>query len=72
VSSAEQPIAVLPLYRPGTQVMYHGKPDTVDHIIVQRYDLLVHLKENNISVSADKLEVQPTQIPLTRSQPVYD
>ncbi|QBK05610.1 hypothetical protein DW355_13490 [Hylemonella gracilis] len=67
MSNAEQPAAVLPLFRPGTQVMYHGKPETVDHIIIQRYDLLVHLKEANISVNADKVELEPTRIPLSRT-----
>ncbi|EGI77672.1 hypothetical protein [Hylemonella gracilis] len=47
--------------------MYHGKPEVVDHIIIQRYDLLVHLKEANISVNADKVELEPTRIPLSRT-----
>lgn len=49
-------------------MLYHGKPETIDHIVIQRYDLLVHLKESNISVNSDKIQLEPTRIPLGRTR----
>lgn len=63
----EPPVAHLPLYRPGTRVVYQGQYCTVGHVVISRGDLLVHLQEPGISVTADKVQLAPTRILLQRS-----
>jgi hypothetical protein len=63
----EPPVAHLPLYRPGTRVVYQGQYCTVGHVVISRGDLLVHLQEPGVSVTADKVQLAPTRILLQRS-----
>jgi hypothetical protein len=65
--SEEPPVAHLPLYRPGTRVVYQGQYYTVGHVVISRGDLLVHLQEPGVSVTADKVQLAPTRILLQRS-----
>lgn len=62
----EPPVAHLPLYRPGTRVVYQGQTCTVGHVVVSRGELLVHLQETGLSVTADKVQLSPTRILLQR------
>lgn len=62
----QPPIIHLPLFRPGTRVNYKGQTCTVGHIVVSRSQLLVHLKEIDTQVDAEKIELAPTPIPLAR------
>lgn len=61
------PYAMLPLFRPGVQVIYDGQLCTVDHILIHHYDLLIHLKELNVTVDSTKVSLAPTRIRLKRS-----
>lgn len=63
----EPPVAHLPLYRPGTRVVYQGQYCTVGHVVISRSELLVHLQEPGISVPAEKVQLAPTRILLQRS-----
>jgi hypothetical protein len=65
--SDEPPVAHLPLYRPGTRVVYQGQYCTVDHVVITRGELLVHLQEPGVSVTAEKVQLSPTRILLQRS-----
>ncbi len=56
----------LPLFRPGTRVSYQGQICTVGHIILRRSELLVHLQETGNQVPAERLQLEPTVIPLRR------
>jgi hypothetical protein len=64
-ASEEPPVAHLPLYRPGTRVVYQGQYCTVGHVMISRGELLVHLQEPG--VSAEKVQHAPTRILLQRS-----
>lgn len=55
------------LYRPGSRVSYQGQIYTVSHVILRRSELMVHLQETGNAVSAEKLYLEPTRIPLQRS-----
>ena len=66
-ASEEPPVAHLPLYRPGTRVVYQGQYCTVGHVVISRGELLVHLQEPGVSVTADKVQLSPTRILLQRS-----
>lgn len=63
----EPPVAHLPLYRPGTLVVYQGQTCTIGHVVICRSELLVHLQEPGISVPAEKVQLAPTRILLQRS-----
>jgi hypothetical protein len=63
----EPPVAHLPLYRPGTRVVYQGQYCTVGHVVISRGELLVHLQEPGVSVTAEKVQLSPTRILLQRS-----
>lgn len=63
----EPPVAHLPLYRPGTRVVYQGQYCTVGHVVISRSELLVHLQEPGVSVPAEKVQLAPTRILLQRS-----
>ena len=66
-TAEDPPVAHLPLYRPGTSVVYQGQYYTVGHVVISHSDLLVNLKETGATVSADKLQLAPTRILLQRS-----
>jgi len=57
----------LPLFRSGTRVSYQGKLCTVKHVVISRRQLLVHLRETNSPVRAEKLVLEPTRLSLRRS-----
>jgi hypothetical protein len=63
----EPPVAHLPLYRPGTQVLHQGQYQTVSHVIISRGDLTVHLQESGLTVPAEKVQLAPTRLVLQRS-----
>jgi hypothetical protein len=63
----EPPVAHLRLYRPGTRVVYQGQYCTVGHVVISRGELLVHLQEPGVSVTAEKVQLSPTRILLQRS-----
>lgn len=63
----EPPVVHLPLYRPGTQVLYLGQVYTVGHVVVSRSDLMVNLRESGASVPAEKVQLAPTRLVLQRS-----
>lgn len=56
----------LPLFRPGTQVIYQGQTCTVHYVTVRRSQLMVNLRETDTPVDSEKLQVAPTRIPLPR------
>lgn len=64
---AEPAVVHLPLYRAGSLVGYQGREYTVDHVVITRSQLLVHLQELDSSVDAEKLQVAPTRLVLQRS-----
>jgi hypothetical protein len=66
-ASDEPPVAHLPLYRPGTRVVYQGQYCTIGHVVISRGELLVHLQEPGVSVTAEKVQLAPTRILLQRS-----
>ncbi|MBX9872901.1 MAG: hypothetical protein K2X75_12965 [Burkholderiaceae bacterium] len=63
----EPPVAHLPLYRPGTLVVYQGQTCTVSHVVVSRGELLVSLRETGVTAPAEKVQLAPTRILLQRS-----
>jgi hypothetical protein len=67
-TASAPPEASLPLFHSGAQVSYQGQTCTVDHIVIDHYDILVHLKELNTTVNSDKVQVQPTRIILKRTE----
>jgi len=62
--------ADLVLFRPGARVSYQGQIYTVSHVILRRSELMVHLQETGSAVSAEKLYLEPTRIPLQRGAAV--
>ena len=67
--ASQPPVAMVPLFHPGTSVSYQGQTCTIDHIVIDHYDILVHLKEINTTVNSDKIELSPTRILLSRTTP---
>ncbi|MEK9802443.1 MAG: hypothetical protein VW475_03435 [Curvibacter sp.] len=63
----EPPVAHLPLYRPGTLVVYQGQTCTVGHVVISRGELMVNLQETGHLVPAEKVQLTPTRILLQRS-----
>lgn len=59
-------IVHLPLYRFGTPVQYQGQTYTVDHVIISRDGLQVHLQELGNHVAAEKLVLAPSRVVLRR------
>ena len=57
----------LPLFRSGTRVSYQGKLCTVKCVVIRRGQLLVHLRETNGPVDADRLFLEPTRLSLRRN-----
>lgn len=59
-------IVHLPLYRRGTHVQYQGQTYTVDHVIVSRDGLQVHLQELGSNIAAEKIQLAPSRLVLRR------
>ncbi len=63
---AEPTILHLPLYHPGTRVVYEGQYCTVSHVVISRGLLQVHLRETDSTVDASKVQLTPTRVVLQR------
>lgn len=50
----------MPLFKPGTAVLWGAKNETISHIVVRRSVLLVHLVGHDTPVHADTLVLEPT------------
>ena len=59
-------IVHLPLYRRGTPVQYQGQTYTVDHVVVSREGLQVHLQETGSNVAVEKVYLAPSRLVLRR------
>ena len=59
-------IVHLPLYRRGTPVQYQGQTYTVDHVVVSRDGLQVHLQELGSNIAAEKIYLAPSRLVLRR------
>lgn len=60
-------IVHMPLYRRGTPVQYQGQTYTVEHVVVSRLGLQVHLQELGSNVPAEKVYLAPSRLVLRRS-----
>lgn len=56
----------MPLYRPGTRVRHAGSWETISHIALKRYDLLVYLVGYPEPINSIKLELEPTVFTTSR------
>ena len=57
----------MPLFSPGTRVSYQGALCTVNHVMISRGQLMVHLSETHRLVPAEQLFVEPTRILLRKT-----
>lgn len=56
----------MPLFKPGAFVHLGGSRETVSHVVVRRYALMVYLVGHESPVHPDTLTVAPTAFHLTR------
>ena len=54
------------LFKPGTQVRLQGRWETVSHVSLNHYDMLVYLQGKADPVDALELELEPTIFTTTR------
>lgn len=59
-------IVHVPLYRPGTLVSYQGQTCTISHVVINRSELKVYLRELGQAVDAAKVYLAPTRLELRR------
>jgi hypothetical protein len=57
----------LPLFKPGVSVQWKNQRETVSHVVVRRYALMVHLVGHESPVHPDALQLAPTAFQLTRA-----
>lgn len=55
---------ILPLYKPGTKVWYNGHYYTVNHVVINKYDLYLKLEELDTTILSDKVLLEPTVLEL--------
>lgn len=61
----------MPLFRPGAAVLWGSRQETVSHVVLRRFALMVYLRGHDSPVHPESLQLAPTAFCLTR-QPDRD
>jgi hypothetical protein len=56
----------MPLFSPGASVVFGSRHETVSHVVVRRYAMMVYLQGHENPVHPDSLKLEPTAFSLTR------
>jgi len=50
----------MPVFKPGVQVVYAGRTETVSHVVLRRREMMVHLVGREDPVKPERLTLTPT------------
>lgn len=56
----------MPLFSPGASVLLGSRHETVSHVVVRRYAMMVYLEGHENPVHPESLTLKPTAFHLTR------
>ncbi len=56
----------MPLFSPGASVLLGSRHETVSHVVVRRYAMMVYLEGHENPVHPESLTLTPTAFHLTR------